>query len=101
MANHFVRRILVDGGCLVSILLLDALKRMNIIESDNNQKVLGPHRIQRGNEHPIGEIMLPIYIEGINSIQTFCVINTLSSYNVRPGRPWIHEMKFVNVSSVC
>ena len=32
--NHFIRRILVDGGSLVNIILLDALTRMNIMESE-------------------------------------------------------------------
>ena len=46
-------------------------------------------------KHIIGEIKLPIYIEGVNSIQNLCVIDTLSSYNVIIGRPWILEMKAV------
>ncbi|XP_023763507.1 uncharacterized protein LOC111911971 [Lactuca sativa] len=34
MANHFVRRILVDGGSSINIVLLHALKRMNILKSE-------------------------------------------------------------------
>ena len=33
--------------------------------------------------HTVGEIKLPIYIEGVKS---FCVIDTLSAYNVILGR---------------
>ena len=32
IANHFFRTILVDGGSSISIILLDALKRMNILK---------------------------------------------------------------------
>ena len=34
ISNHFVRRILIDGGSLVNIIQLDVLKKMNIPESD-------------------------------------------------------------------
>jgi len=43
----------------------------------------------------MGDIKLPVYVEGVNSIQRFCVINSLSYYNVILGRPWIHDMKAV------
>ena len=33
IVNHFVRRILVDRGSSINIILLDALKRTNILES--------------------------------------------------------------------
>ena len=34
VTNHFVKRILVDGGFLVNIILLEAIKRINIPESE-------------------------------------------------------------------
>jgi hypothetical protein len=46
-------------------------------------------------KNTIGDIKLPIYIEGVNSLQKFCVIDTLSCCNVILGRPWIHDMKAV------
>ena len=46
-------------------------------------------------KHTVGEIKLPIYIKGVNSLQMFLVIDTLSSYNIILCRTWIHDMKFV------
>ncbi|KAK1411206.1 hypothetical protein QVD17_37752 [Tagetes erecta] len=46
-------------------------------------------------KNTLGDIKLPIYIEGVNTIQIFCVIDCLSCCNIILGRPWIHEMKAV------
>ena len=42
-----------------------------------------------------GDIKLPIYIEGVNTIQKFCVTDCLACCNIIFGRLWIHEMKVV------
>ncbi|XP_023749791.1 uncharacterized protein LOC111898097 [Lactuca sativa] len=95
IANQFVRRILVDRVSSVNIVLLDALKRMNILESEIIKRSSVLIGFSGETKHTIREIKLPIYIEGVKYIQTFCVIDALSSYNVVLGRPWIHEMKEV------
>ncbi|XP_023749270.1 uncharacterized protein LOC111897549 [Lactuca sativa] len=95
IANYFFRRILIDGGSSVNIILVDALKRMNIPESEIVRRSSVLIRFNGETKHIVGEIKLPIYIEVVNSIQCFCVVDTLSSYNVILGRPWIHEMKAV------
>lgn len=50
IANHFVRRILVGGGCSMNIILLDALTMINILESKIIKKILGLDRLQRLDE---------------------------------------------------
>ena len=64
VANHFVRRILIDRASSVNIILLYALKRMNIPES----KIINRSSILIGfsgeTKHTTREINLPIYIEG-------------------------------------
>ena len=95
MANHFVRRILVDGGSSVNIVLLNTLKRINIPESEILRRSLVLIGFSGETKHTIGEIKLPIYIKGVKSIQNLCVIDTLSSYSVTLGRPWIHDMKAI------
>ena len=42
-----------------------------------------------------GYITLPIYIGGVHLHVTFVVLDSLTSYNLIPGRPWINEMRAV------
>ena len=62
--NHFVKRILVDGGYSINIILLDALKRMNIPES----KIVKRSSVQIGfsgeTKHMVREIKLPSISRG-------------------------------------
>nr|XP_043612730.1 uncharacterized protein LOC122584738 [Erigeron canadensis] len=46
-------------------------------------------------KYTIGEIKLPVYVEGLNSMQKFCVVDVLLGCNIILGRPWIHEMRAV------
>ncbi|XP_076960954.1 uncharacterized protein LOC143637445 [Bidens hawaiensis] len=95
VANHYVRRILVDGGSSVNIIQLDVLKKINIPEDEivpSSSVLVG---FSGETKNTIGEIKLPIYVEGVNKMQKFCVIDCLSCCNIILGRPWIHEMKSV------
>ncbi|XP_056856572.1 uncharacterized protein LOC130505990 [Raphanus sativus] len=40
----------------------------------------------------LGEVLLPVYAEGINQATKFLVVDCPLSYNVILGRPWIHDM---------
>ncbi|KAK1406299.1 hypothetical protein QVD17_41592 [Tagetes erecta] len=94
-ANHYVRRILIDGGSSVNIIQYDVLKKMNIPESGilpRSSVLVGFSGETKNN---LGDIKLPIYIEGVNTIKKICVIDCLSCWNIILGRPWIHEMKAV------
>ncbi|KAI3812244.1 hypothetical protein L1987_16951 [Smallanthus sonchifolius] len=95
IANHFIRRILIDGGSSVNIIQHEVLKRMGIPDSEIISKSSVLVGFNGEVKSTVGEIKLPIYIEGVNSIQKFCVIDSLSCYNVILGRPWIHNMKAV------
>jgi hypothetical protein len=90
-----VRRILIDGGSSVNIIQLEALKKMNIPDSD----IIPESSILVGfsgeTKNTVGEVRFPVYIKGVNSIQRFCVMDSLSCYNIILGRPWIHDMKVV------
>ena len=44
----------------------------------------------------VGTICLPAYIESVNQMVKFIVVNCLSTYNAILERPWIHAMKAVS-----
>ena len=95
ITNLLVKRILIDGGSSANIILLDTLKRMKIPETDIVPKSSALIGFSGEVKHTVGDIRLPMYIEGINTMQKFCVIDTVSSYNVILGRPRIHDLKAV------
>ncbi|KAD6796232.1 hypothetical protein E3N88_07128 [Mikania micrantha] len=64
VANHYVRRILIDGGSSVNIIQLETLKRMNIPESEITTKSLILVGFSGEAKATVGEIKLPVYIEG-------------------------------------
>ena len=79
VANHLVRRILIDGGSSANIIQLGTLKRMNVPESmivPNSVALVGFSGHAKGS---LGEIKLPVYIEGVNSVQKFHIIDSMSS----------------------
>ncbi|KAK0605617.1 hypothetical protein LWI29_028914 [Acer saccharum] len=43
----------------------------------------------------LGEIVLPVYAEGVNLYINFLVLDCQSPYNAILGRPWIHELKAI------
>ncbi|XP_076949750.1 uncharacterized protein LOC143622513 [Bidens hawaiensis] len=95
IANCFVHRILVVNESSVNIIQLDTLKRMNIPES----KIVSKSSILVGftgeAKSTVGEIKLLVYVERVNSMHKFYVIDARTSFNVILGRPWIHDMKTV------
>ncbi|KAJ0874581.1 putative retrotransposon gag domain, aspartic peptidase domain superfamily [Helianthus annuus] len=95
ISNHFVRRILIDGGSSVNIIQLDVLKKMGIPESDITPRSSVLVGFSGETKKTLGDIKLPIYVEGLHNYQKFCVIDCLSCCNVILGRPWIHDMKAV------
>ncbi|XP_076941538.1 uncharacterized protein LOC143611136 [Bidens hawaiensis] len=95
VANFFVRMILVDNESSVNIIQLETLKRMSIPESEIVTRSLVLVGFSDEAKNTVGEIKLPVHLEGVNSIHKFCVIDALTSSNIILGRPWIHDMKAV------
>jgi hypothetical protein len=95
VANHLVRRILVDNGSSVNIIKLDTLQRMGVPKDEIDGRSTILIGFSGETKNTIGEIKLPVYVEGVNSIQKFCVIDSLPGCNIILGRPWIHDVKAV------
>ncbi|XP_074291937.1 uncharacterized protein LOC141618756 [Silene latifolia] len=90
-----VRRILVDEGSSVNLIMLDVLKAMKISEYQITKKSSVLVGFSGETRSTLGEIYLPAYAEGIASYKRFGVLDCLSSYNAIQGRPWIHNVKAV------
>ncbi|XP_021762647.1 uncharacterized protein LOC110727393 [Chenopodium quinoa] len=81
-----IKRILVDNGSSVNIIMLDTVKHMNINEKDIINKSTMLVGFSGETKKTIREITLPTYAKGINLQVKFLVIDTLSSYNIILGR---------------
>lgn len=64
IANHFFRRILVNGGSSVNVILLEALKIINTPETKLIKRSIVLTGFSGETMHMVGEINLDIYIEG-------------------------------------
>jgi len=91
IANHYVRRILIDEGSSVNIIQYEVLKKMNNPESEIVPRSSVLVGFSGETKNMLGDIKLPIYIEGVNTMQNFYVIDCLSCCNIILGRPWIHD----------
>ncbi|XP_076911879.1 uncharacterized protein LOC143569986 [Bidens hawaiensis] len=87
--------ILIDGRSSMNIIQLDALKKMDISESEIIPRSSISEVFSGETKNTLGDIKLPVYIDGVNSPQKFCVIDSLSCCNVIISMPWIHDMKAV------
>ncbi|KAK9714578.1 hypothetical protein RND81_06G105000 [Saponaria officinalis] len=90
-----VRRVLVDGGSSVNLIMADVLKAMSIDEDQITKKSDVLVGFSGKAKNTMGEVYLPTYAEGISSYEKFGVLDCLSSYNAILGRPWIHNVKGV------
>ncbi|XP_021714595.1 uncharacterized protein LOC110682521 [Chenopodium quinoa] len=95
VGSYMIKRILVDNGSSTNIIMLDTLKHMNIDEKNIVNKSTMLVGFSGETKKTSGEITLATYAKGINIQVKFLVIDTLSSYNMILGRPWIHEMKAI------
>ncbi|XP_021714757.1 uncharacterized protein LOC110682741 [Chenopodium quinoa] len=95
VGNCMIKRILVDNGSSANIIMLDTLKHMNIDEKNIVSKSTMLVGFSEETKKTSGEITLATYAKGINLQVKFLVIDTLSSYNMILGIPWIHEMKAI------
>ncbi|XP_022041899.1 uncharacterized protein LOC110944546 [Helianthus annuus] len=66
IANHFVRRILVDSGSSVNIIQLETLKRMNIPQMEITSKSTVLVGFSGEAKNTVGEIKLPVCVEAVN-----------------------------------
>ena len=79
----------------LNVLFLNALKEMNIEESNIHCRSTILVKFSEEQKFTLGDITLPFYASGVNQYITFLVFDSLSAYNVILEKPWIHEIKAV------
>ncbi|XP_074363343.1 uncharacterized protein LOC141703790 [Apium graveolens] len=94
--NCLIKRILVDNGITVNIMMIDTLRQMDLTEANIEKRFMTLVGFNGETKRTIGEIHLPTYAGGINLLQRFLVIDGVSTYNIILGRAWIHDMKTVS-----
>ncbi|XP_070012892.1 uncharacterized protein [Nicotiana sylvestris] len=92
--NTNVRRVLIDPGSSVNIILLRVVNKMQA-----DDKLVPEARTLSSFDNSSvvtkGEIILTTFVEGVVKDTKFQVIDMDITYNMIFGRPWIHEMDVV------
>ncbi|XP_074298583.1 uncharacterized protein LOC141629494 [Silene latifolia] len=95
IGNCLIKKILVETGSSVNLIMLETLKNMGFSEKDLVQKAVPLVGFSGETKQSLGEIVIPTFAGGMNKQVRYLVIDGPSTYNVILGRPWIHEMKTV------
>ncbi|XP_074313722.1 uncharacterized protein LOC141648914 [Silene latifolia] len=93
IGNCTVRKVLVDTGSSVNLIMFETLKVMGSDKENLVKKSVPLVGFSGETTHSVGEITIPTYIEGINKLVRYLVIEGPTTYNVILGRPCLHEMK--------
>ncbi|XP_070010825.1 uncharacterized protein [Nicotiana sylvestris] len=89
-----VKRVLIDPGSSVNIILLRVLKEMQA----ENKLVPKAHTLSGFDNSSVvtkREVTLTTFAEGVVKDTKFQVVEMEMAYNIILGRPWIHEIDVV------
>ncbi|XP_074298828.1 uncharacterized protein LOC141629778 [Silene latifolia] len=95
MANCTVRKVLVDTGSSVNLIMLKTIENMGFSEKNLQKKTIPLVGFSGETANSLGEIVIPTYTGGVNKQVRYLVIDGPSTYNVILRRPWLHLMKTV------
>ncbi|XP_074304196.1 uncharacterized protein LOC141638917 [Silene latifolia] len=91
IGNCTVRKALVDTGSSVNLIMLETLKTMGFDKENLVKKSVPLVGFSGETAHSVGEITIPTYIEGVNKLVRYLIIEGPTTYNVILGRPWLHR----------
>ncbi|XP_070028643.1 uncharacterized protein [Nicotiana sylvestris] len=89
-----VKRVLIDPGSSVNIILLRVLREMQA----EDKLIPKAHTLSGFDNSGVvtkGEVILTTFAEGVVKNTKFKVVDMEMAYNMILGRPWIHEMDAV------
>ncbi|KAF3530298.1 hypothetical protein DY000_02040212 [Brassica cretica] len=84
-ANWLVKRILVDNGSSSNIIFQMVYQDLGLEESILTRKVTPLSGFSGEVRQTAGEVILPVYAEGVNISTKFLVVDCQSAYNVILG----------------
>lgn len=93
VANVLLKRILIDPGSYANLLFVTTLTKLENLEiEDVNMSLV---RFFGERVLAVGQILLPVYVEGVNFVTKFLIVERDLAYNAILIRPWIHAIKFL------
>ncbi|XP_074297130.1 uncharacterized protein LOC141627811 [Silene latifolia] len=95
MANCTVRKVLVDIGSSVNLVMLKTIENIGFNEKDLQKKTIPLVGFSGETANSLGEIVILTYAGGINKQVRYLVIDGPSTYNVIHRRPRLHLNKAV------
>ena len=96
VANFMIKRVLVDTGSSANIIFSNTLVDMGVSLNTINRRSTVLIGFSGEQKFTLGEVTLHVYVEGVNKMTTFLVLDSPSTYNMIMGRPWIHDMRAVS-----
>ena len=94
--EHYVKRVMVDGGLGVDICPLSTLQSLKINTDRIRTNNVCVRAFDGAKRDTLGEIYLIVTIVPAQFGITFQVIDMDTSYNLLLGRPWIHMARAVH-----
>lgn len=86
-----INRMLLDGGSVVNILPLRAMKELSVTMEELSPSHLMIQGFNQGGQRAIGVLRLDLLIDDMTSSALFHVIVAKTSYNMLLGWPWLHK----------
>ncbi|XP_060194914.1 uncharacterized protein LOC132624106 [Lycium barbarum] len=93
--EHYVKRVMIDGGSGVDICPLSTLQSLKISTDRIRTNNVCVRAFDGAKRDTVGEIDLTLKIGPVDFGITFQVIDMDTSYNLLLGRPWIHAARAV------
>lgn len=88
--QKIISKVLIDGGSEVNILALSTIERLNIGEKSLHSPKVVVRAFDGTKRNVLGEVLLEVKIGPVNFNTTFEVLETIGSFNMSLGYPWIH-----------
>ncbi|XP_074313890.1 uncharacterized protein LOC141649089 [Silene latifolia] len=95
IGNCTVKKVLVDTRSSVNLIMFETLKIMGSNKENLVRKSVALVGFSGETTHSLGEITIPTYVEGVNKLVRYLVVEGPTTYNVILGRPWLHQMKAI------